>query len=457
MNLLIRKIFKFLSSLRFAVINLIGLALLSAVGSFLESSYDQHFARVFVYQSWWMRMALGSLSLNLLAVLADRWPWKKRHLSFITAHFGILILIAGSFLTQIKGVDGSLKLGFGETGRSILLPSELLAVYASFDGDKIVKIHQSSPVFLKQTPSIEKPYTVSLSESSLIKVVDYTPYALSRVVYPPDSDSGLLVRFRLSGKRASAEHSIYYKKRQPFARKAVGRAFVVISEKKSYTPREENEIILTPMNGGFSYTLRSKGVLKKTGFIKKGEKIKSGWMDLDFHLLDFYKAREEIRVVRKQKPSPDTTSAIKVIWKNQAKWAVLNSFIYFYEEDRVYMLGYLNQLRSLGFPLTLNDFKIKRYPGSLKAKEYESLVTVDEGKQQVISMNEPLYYKGWTFYQSSFEEDERGRVISSIFSVNKDPGRWIKYTGSFLIVIGIFCLFYLRPKKNKSLTRGRSL
>ena len=71
------------------------------------------------------------------------------------------------------------------------------------------------------------------------------------------------------------------------------------------------------------------------------------------------------------------------------------------------------------------------------------------GKDVLISMNEPLDYQGYTFYQSSFQEDEMGKPIASVLSVNYDPGRWIKYIGSLLIVFGAIHLFYRRWKKAK--------
>ena len=59
-------------------------------------------------------------------------------------------------------------------------------------------------------------------------------------------------------------------------------------------------------------------------------------------------------------------------------------------------------------------------------------------------MNEPLKHEGFTFYQASFERDESGKPVTSILSVNHDPGRWVKYLGSFLIVLGSVVLFYFR-------------
>ena len=82
---------------------------------------------------------------------------------------------------------------------------------------------------------------------------------------------------------------------------------------------------------------------------------------------------------------------------------------------------------------------------SNRAASYESEVLVEGTDKQVkISMNEPLVHKRYTFYQASFQEDPQGRATASILSVNYDPGRWLKYLGSALIVLGAIIMFYFR-------------
>jgi cytochrome c biogenesis protein ResB len=102
-----------------------------------------------------------------------------------------------------------------------------------------------------------------------------------------------------------------------------------------------------------------------------------------------------------------------------------------------------------------------RYQGTSRAKEYASLVSVlkngeaipaapESQEKTLISMNEPMKYNGYTIYQASFQEDEMGKPVASVFSVNKDPGRPIKYLGSLVLSFGIVWLFYQRRKKATS-------
>ena len=93
--------------------------------------------------------------------------------------------------------------------------------------------------------------------------------------------------------------------------------------------------------------------------------------------------------------------------------------------------------------LTLGPVEVKHYQGTSKAASYESVVAVDGLGEHLISMNEPLKMNGLLFYQSSFEDGPNGPT-ASIFAVNYDPGRWLKYLGSLIMSLGIILLFYFK-------------
>src|SRR5690606_22579206 len=115
-----------------------------------------------------------------------------------------------------------------------------------------------------------------------------------------------------------------------------------------------------------------------------------------------------------------------------------------FTNDSVYFVTYGNKRIDMGFNMTLDKFIMDKYEGTNMAKGYKSIVHVPDIGEREISMNEPLKHNGYTFYQSSFEENRLGQPIASILSVNYDPGRWIKYLESLLIVFRSIMLFYFR-------------
>jgi hypothetical protein len=135
---------------------------------------------------------------------------------------------------------------------------------------------------------------------------------------------------------------------------------------------------------------------------------------------------------------------VKIKYKNQEQWVLLNDTLKLFSENYVYIVAYSQKRINLTFPVILNKFEMQTYKGISKAMEYKSIVTVPGIENHVISMNEPLKYKGLTFYQASFQNDQMGRPVASILSVNYDPGRILKYFGSLIMTLGIVLLFYFK-------------
>ncbi|GHT02326.1 cytochrome c biogenesis protein [Bacteroidia bacterium] len=95
----------------------------------------------------------------------------------------------------------------------------------------------------------------------------------------------------------------------------------------------------------------------------------------------------------------------------------------------------------LPFQLELKQFTMTRYPGSSSPSSFESDLIIHRGDQSFerkVSMNHILDLDGYRFFQSSYDKDEKGTVLS----VNQDlAGRNITYTGYGILIMGfILCL-----------------
>lgn len=105
------------------------------------------------------------------------------------------------------------------------------------------------------------------------------------------------------------------------------------------------------------------------------------------------------------------------------------------------------------FSLKLLKFTRELYPGTQTPKHYESKVTLSEKssagqnseREILISMNRPLRHKGYTFYQSSFnqEKDQAGNTIKyySTLAVMKNPAEEWPYFSCLLVVLGMIIHF----------------
>lgn len=102
---------------------------------------------------------------------------------------------------------------------------------------------------------------------------------------------------------------------------------------------------------------------------------------------------------------------------------------------------------ALPFEIALTDFQRDVYPGTQQPRGFSSDIIIrDQGIEWPlrISMNEPLRYKGWTFFQSGFEESTDGAV--TILAVVKNEGWLFPYIGTGILGFGLLlhCLLMMR-------------
>ena len=93
---------------------------------------------------------------------------------------------------------------------------------------------------------------------------------------------------------------------------------------------------------------------------------------------------------------------------------------------------------SLPFNVRLIDFVKDDYTGTSMAKNYYSDIEIMDGESTWparIEMNKPLRFKGYTLFQSSFDQSELGEV--SIFSVVKNNGWLFPYLGTAVLAFGL--------------------
>ena len=108
---------------------------------------------------------------------------------------------------------------------------------------------------------------------------------------------------------------------------------------------------------------------------------------------------------------------------------------------------------TLPFSVTLNDFNIKNYEGTTTHSDYASHLTFstdEESTNETVSMNNIAVVEGYRFYQTSFDRDMKG----SILTVTYDPyGTGITYIGYGLLIVSAILLLLLRTPRIKQLYR----
>jgi ABC-type transport system involved in cytochrome c biogenesis permease subunit len=101
----------------------------------------------------------------------------------------------------------------------------------------------------------------------------------------------------------------------------------------------------------------------------------------------------------------------------------------------------------------LKDFRFDRYMGTETAKNYSSEVVVVDPERQsergaLISMNDPLRYRGEAYFQSNFDKETE---TTTVLQVVKNPGWLIPYISCIVVTLGMVIHFAVTlPKRARA-------
>ncbi len=105
-----------------------------------------------------------------------------------------------------------------------------------------------------------------------------------------------------------------------------------------------------------------------------------------------------------------------------------------------------------------NNFAVLYEKSGMEVKDYKSILrVVENGKTMVtktIEVNNPLKYKGFVFYQSSY--DPEGERYTGL-QVTKNPGIIVVYAGFILLCLGVIFIFYIKPFLRRKLKKGQKI
>lgn len=116
-------------------------------------------------------------------------------------------------------------------------------------------------------------------------------------------------------------------------------------------------------------------------------------------------------------------------------------------EKTMFFINKGGEKRTLPFSISLEDFEITYYKGTRAPMDYVSRITVSvennsESIEGEISMNKIFSFMNYRFYQSGYDANGQGTVLS----VSHDPyGIGITYTGYGILLVSII-LFFFNPQ-----------
>lgn len=172
-----KKIFRFLSSIHFAIILITLVTLFVIGGTFIESFTGSHrYAAYFTYNNPFFLALLWGFFVNILFSALRRWPFRIKHIPFLITHLGLLMVLGGALLKSYYGTQGSLAISEGASSQLIYL-SDTFAL-------RLEKRDENEQKDVVDYIKIEKPYArnLTLNEELFpklgIQLIDHYPHAI---------------------------------------------------------------------------------------------------------------------------------------------------------------------------------------------------------------------------------------------------------------------------------------
>ncbi len=448
---LLEKLFDALASLRLAVAIMLTLGGTCLAATFYESKHGTPAVQRDIYTTGWFAAILIMLGLNILCSMMKRWPFKSHHTGFVCAHIGILLVLGGSLVSLQLGLDGNLALFEGETGARVTLPEK--ALFAGTGAAPAVLPAN----FEKRAPKPGSEKTFDLGSGVTLVAEDWTPHARATDRYEDGGTEPFpVLQFTMTGAFGTQQH--WLAARDPAAHQLdFGPASFAFHE-------GEDDAHQKPGANHLDFQLAADGSLRwridrrtgdpLTGPVVIGQTITTPWMGMTVTVDRFLPKAARTRTITAETPPEKEerrTPAVKVRvdgpqGRGASTWLLWGDLTKIPYPGGEATVAYRSPEVEMPFKVTLLQFKSDKYPGSRMAATYESRVRVDDPERGVsehlVSMNHPLHWRGYIFFQASFVE---GQPMMSVFSVARSPGLPLVYVGVVLITGGVVWMFYVKP------------
>ena len=465
---MLKKIANILFSTRLTAVLFIAHAAAMAVGTFLDigqSTSPTPYSRNLIYNAWWFEAIMVVFMINFVGNIFRYRLLRKEKWATLVLHLSFIFILLGAFITRYHGFEGMMAIREGATENTFLSQKTYITTY--IDGDykingELQRLVRNDEVDF--SPRLHNDYSFQTSYGNIpvsVELVNFISGAEEDIV--PDDSGEYYLKLVEAGSGAphnhflkvgevSSIHNVLYALNKP----TPGAINITFSENSLTieSPFEgEYMTMATGTQGRLAkdsiqpLVLRSRYIIGNQAIVFPKPVIK-GVFD----------------VVKKSKllKGDEDGIALKVSANGVTKTVKLlggqgmsNPFKQVNVGGLDFAFKYGSKTLELPFDIKLNDFIADRYPGTEKSySSFESKVTVFDPKEGDfdfhIYMNNILNHRGYRFFQSSFDPDEKGTILS----VNHDYwGTWFTYLGYYLLYFGLMAILISRGARMELLRK----
>ena len=165
---MIKRLFKFLLSVKLASILLIVFAAVIGIATFIENDFGRVSAKALIYSKWWFELILFMLLINLIYNLKRYNLFRKEKLAVLTFHLSFIIILIGSAITRYHSFEGMMHIREGEESNIIVSDDVFLQIKVD---DRKLQLDYDKKLFLSAISNLiaSCSFTLCLISCSSIK------------------------------------------------------------------------------------------------------------------------------------------------------------------------------------------------------------------------------------------------------------------------------------------------
>ncbi len=455
----LKKLVDALFGTRAAGLYLLIFATAIGVATFIENDFGTSAAQKVVYRTRWFELLLllfsGTLVLNIIRF---RMIQQKKWALFLF-HAAMIVILIGAAVTRYFGYEGMMHIREGGMSDRILSSETFLDFEVTKGGEHY---RFDEPVLFASLGNnhFEASYLI---EDALIdvRVLDFVPNP-ERILEPAE-DGVPILKIVVAGMRGREEYYL-----SPGEVEEIQGLLFDFSGREIpgavHLRYESGKVLLKydrPLSRMVMATMKKDTLLPTDSYQPLVLRAMHSDGDHNFVFGDFVPSGKIVLKSAGQKVKSESLTAVLL----EVKVGENSREAYLFGQKGVegrpvvfdfpgleVAVSYGSKYIQLPFALKLHDFIMERYPGTNSAASYASEVQLidpryDLQKDFRIYMNHILTHDGYRFFQSSFDRDERGTILS----VNHDAwGTRISYFGYFLLTLGMLMVFF-SPKTRFSI------
>lgn len=460
---LLSKFGKVLFGTRAAGLYLLLFAIVIGVATFIENDFGTSSAQKVVFKTKWFELLLflfgGTVAYNIwhFKMLQRRW-W-----SLFLFHVSILVILLGAGVTRYFGYEGMMHIRENETADSFL-SAETFLNFEVIDGNQRYQFDE--PVLFATLGSNNWNASYQLGKNIIeVNVEDFIPNPVQKLV--EDVGGKPTLKIVIGGASGREEYFLVEGDRKNIRGVNYNFSDVYFDNAVNFYRIEDQLFIRAdrPLVQTVMATQVRDTLLPGPG-TKHPLRLRSLYNsdNATFVIGDYHSKGKVIFSSGGQKMTNESKGGLEIVTKiNDQEY---KSFVTGQKglpgrpsivraDDLQLAISYGAKEVQVPFSIGLKEFIMDRYPGTNNAASYASEVVLFDPKEGVqmdyrIFMNNILNYKGFRFFQSSFDRDEKGTYLS----VNFDFwGTTISYIGYFLLTLGLLMVFFDKNSRFRSVTR----